>query len=105
MLESLPETIFTETNSPWPSNFQLDWLNDPPKKKVKKKHRHRKKNAGKDKYARLAFQYGALASRYDILTRMVELAVSAKRQRLDDSLLDDGLVALKPAHDAFTPVR
>lgn len=94
MLESLSEAIPAEANSPWFSDFQLDWLDDPPKKKGKKERRHRKKNAGKNKYARLAFQYGALASRYDTLTRIVELSIAANRKELDDRLLGSGLTAL-----------
>lgn len=103
MIENLSESIPTEAVSneakfPWFSNFRPDWPDDSPKKRKKrrKKHRNRKKISKQHEYAQLAFQYGALASRYDTLTRMVELAVSAKRQQLDDNLLGDGLISLGP---------
>ncbi len=59
-------------------------------KHSKNKKSHNKKQA----YAQLAFQYGILAARYDTLTKLVGLSIAAKRGRLNDDLLDDGLTAL-----------
>lgn len=102
LLENSPDEVKPSLGI---SGFQLDWLDDTSKKrkKGKKAHRRRKKKQGNYKYAQLAFQYGALVSRYDTLTRMVELAVSVKRRQLDDDLLSDGLAVLKPSHITSLP--
>lgn len=105
MLNFIPENSPNEVN---PSlsfpGFQLDWLDDASKKPKKgKKARRRKKKQKQDRYAQLAFQYGVLASRYDTLTCMIQLAVSAKRRQLDDDLLDDGLFALRPPRITSLP--
>lgn len=107
MIEQPFENVNPAGRIPDPIRFDFGWLDEQMERGKRKKKKKKQKKATKidKKYAQLAFQYGVLASRYDTLTRMVELAVSAKRQWLDDSLLDEGLVALKPAHNAFTPVR
>lgn len=98
MIERLYEKEIAMDKILNPVRFDFDWLDEPTKGgKRKRKKKKRKKSAKTGgKYARLAFQYGVLASRYDTLTRMVELAVSTTRQQLNDDLLDGGLVALRP---------
>lgn len=105
MLEQLHENETPANGVINPIRFDFDWMDEPMKgKKHKEKRKKRKKSArNRDKYAQLAFQYGVLASRYDMLSRMVQLAVSAKRQQLDDDLLDNGLVALRPPRIAPLP--
>lgn len=76
-----------------------DSLHEVKKKKKGKKKKRSKSSGKKQAYARLAFEYGVLLSRYDTLVHMTELAISAKRGRLDDDLLDSGLIALgRPRH-------
>lgn len=100
MLEHIPETLTPSASGFSPMNFDpkmLDdvWAKSKKHKGGKKKHGKRKKSDRKEQdYAQLAFQYGVLSSHYNILTRMVELSISAKRGTLNDDLLDSGMVAL-----------
>lgn len=98
MIERLYDEGTSVGGIPNPIRFNSCWLDEPKKGKKGEKGKKKAKKAAKakGKYAQLAFQYGVLASRYDTLTRMVELAVSTKRQQLNDDLLDGGLVALRP---------
>lgn len=100
MIDYLAENATLGTSIHNPINLDFKMLDDTLTKS--KKNRRKRKNHGKHKklskikqgYAQLAFQYGVLSSRYDTLTRMVELSIAANRRKLNDQLLDDGLTAL-----------
>jgi len=77
-----------------------------PKHKSGKKHgKHKSKRSPSKKqaYAELAYQYGVVSTRYDMLEQMVKLAIAAKRGCLDDQLLDSGLAALESTKRLLPP--
>lgn len=68
-----------------------------PKKKAKRK-KHAKKGAKKKELELLYFQLGCLATQYEILRNMANLAVAAKQRTLDDTVLSGGLKVLPSGH-------
>ena len=102
MIDFNSENIITNTNGFNPAKFSFDLLDNTLEKQKKNKTKKRKKSKKikkADRYIQacsgLAFRYGVLASRYDALSRMVELAIATNRNQLNADLLDNGLKALK----------
>ena len=99
MIDSLDDSAIPSIPALNSIKFDFDMIDEP-----KKSHKHKKggkkgKKGKQDRaynkeYAKLAYQYGVVCSRYDILERMVKLSIAVKRGQLNDQLLNDGLTAL-----------
>lgn len=98
MLDLLNDAELSGIPAPKPMRLDFDMLDVPKKHKKRKKggkgKKSKKNSPYSQEYARLAFQYGVVCSRYDTLTQVVKLAIAANRRQLNDQLLDDGLAAL-----------
>lgn len=103
MIDSLNDSATPSIPALNSIKFDFDMIDEPKKPKKSKKHKKGGKKGKKGKgdraynreYAKLAFQYGVLCSRYDTLERMVKLSIAVKRGQLNDKLLNDGLTALE----------
>lgn len=102
MIDSLDDSAIPSIPALNSIKFDFDMIDEPKKSKKSKKHKKGGKKGKKGKqdraynkeYAKLAYRYGVVCSRYDILERMVKLSIAVKRGQLNDQLLNDGLTAL-----------
>lgn len=108
-----PPAVSSTVPSPTliPPGFDmLDELTKPKKRKRggkgKKGRKGKKSRTVKTysaEYVQLAYSYGVVCSRYDFLEQIVKLSMAANRGRLNDELLDNGLIVLERTQTKSLP--